>query len=309
MSESQRSRTGEVGRQWWIACAGWMAMLWMLWPTPAFGQANPQALVERAIHLQQQNASRERQLAYRERVTNHEHDSAWNPRRSKNKVHDVLWIEGTPQRMLLEEDGVAQSAPMIAASQDFLRRVAEVRKAETERERRERVDTALRKQQEYLDAVAEIPKAFTFTLAGEEAVDGRVCVKLQARPRKGYQPRSRYGRIFAHTAGVIWIDKASGQWRRAEGEVQETVNLGWIFLQIQKGAKASVEQQEFAGQGWQMSSMWYRAAARVGLFVHYRREFQGEYWNYQPMTETLLARVMGAGYPGGELRPRGRQSQ
>ncbi len=290
-------------------CLALLTILVALACLPALSQPDPQALVERAVQLQKANAAREKELAYRERVVNHDLDGAWKPRRSKDKVHDVLWIEGTPQRILLEEDGTPQSATMIRASQNFLSRVVEIRKAESARERRERVDAFDRKQNEYQEAVQEIPRAFEFTLAGEESVKGRLCFKLRANPRRDYRPSSRYGKIFAHTEGIVWIDKVSGEWRRAEGELRETVNLGWIFVQIQKGTKAVAEQQEFRNHGWLMSSLWYRTVARVGLFVNYRREHRGDYWGYQPMTQSLLARALGEGYPVGPMLPGPRQSQ
>lgn len=275
----------------------------------AQAQVTPLALVQRAVALQEANAAREKDLAYRERVRNIDLDGEGRARLTREKVHDVLLIEGSPQRILLEEDGKPQPAEALSASRDFLRRVMDIRKAENERERRQRIEAYERKQREYRDAVSEIPRAFEFTLAGEERIGGRLCYKLLATPRAGYQPRNRYGKIFTQTTGVIWIDKASGEWRRAEGELRETVNLGWIFVQVQKGTKAVAEQQEFPGHGWLMRSLWYRSVARVGFFMHYRREHRSEFWNYQAMTPSLLARALSEAYPQGAMRPDWRDSQ
>lgn len=272
-------------------------------------QPSARALVERAVELQKQNAVREKSLAFRERVSNMDLDAELQPRRRSDKAHDVLLIAGTPQRILLEEDGKPQSREAIAASQDFLRRVVDIRGRESDKERRERIENYERRQREYREAVSEIPLAFEFALEGEEPIGGRLCYRLSATPRRGYQPGNRYGRLFAHATGTIWIDKATGQWRRADAELRETVNLGWIFVQIQKGTRAIVEQQEYAGQGWLMSSLWYRTVARVGLFMHYRREHRGDYWNYQPMTPSLLAKALEDGYPTGPMQPDGRASQ
>ncbi len=272
-------------------------------------QVNPLDLVRRAVALQQSNAAREKSLAYRERVLNIDLDGNLNPRKSSEKVHDILLIDGTPQRILLEEDGQPQSAEELAASQDFLRRVVEIRKAESESERLQRLEAYERKQREFRDAVVEIPHAFNFELAGEEAIGGRLCYKLSATPRPGYQPHNRYGKIFTHTIGTIWIDKATGEWRRAEGQLRETVNLGWIFVQVQKGTKALAEQREFPRHGWLMSHLSYRSVVRVGFFLHYRSEHRSEFWNYQPMTPALLARTLDSGYPTGAMYPEQRNSQ
>ena len=272
-------------------------------PLGCVGQVNPLALVERAVKLQESNAVREREMAFRERVLTKDLESDGGVRRSQEKVHDVLLIDATPQRILLEEDGVPQSAAEIAASQGFLKRVVEIRTAESERDRSQRIDAFERKRREYQEAVSEIPHAFQFRLAGEEQIGDHTCYKLLATPREGYQPRNRYGRIFTHTVGTIWIDKATGEWRRVEGELRETVNLGWIFIQIRKGTRAIAEQQPYGEAGWLMSSLWYRSVARVGFFLHYRREQRSDYWNYQKMTPALLARVLGTGYPSGSMHP------
>ena len=266
-------------------------------------QANPLALVQRAAALHEANARRERSLAFRERVVTKDLDSDGNVRRSQQKVHDVLLIDGSPQRILLEEDGAPQSPEQVSASQDFLRRVIDIRNTETEAERRRRVEEYQRKRQEYHDAVAEIPLAFDFALEGEERCHGRICYKLRATPREGYQPRNRYGRIFTQTVGVIWIDKTTGEWLRAEGELRETINLGWIFVQVRKGTKAIAEQRPFPGHGWLMSSLWYRSVARIGLFMYYRREQHGDYWAYQQMSPAHLARALETGYPSGSMHP------
>lgn len=271
--------------------------------TRASAQADPLELVRRAVAKDQANAEREREFAYRERVVTRDLDSAGNPRSERVKVHDVLMIEGSPQRMLLEEAGKPVEGEAMAGSQDFLRKVVEIRKAEAPRERQARIAAFEKKQREYRDAVAEIPQAFQFAMDGEERIGGHVCRRIRVSPRPGYQPHNRYGKLFTQTVGTLWIDKASGEWRRAEGELRETVNLGWIFVQVQKGTRARVEQKPFGNAGWMMSTLYYRSMVRVGFFVHYRREETTDYWNYQRMTSAVLAQALAAGYPQGSLRP------
>ncbi|MDZ7636756.1 MAG: hypothetical protein U5J83_00645 [Bryobacterales bacterium] len=223
-------------------------------------------------------------------------DAAGNIQKSTEKVHDVLMIEGSPQRILLEENGEPVSESELIGQQDFLRRVVEIRKAESQAERRKRIDAFEKKRAQFREALEEIPNAFTFRFGGEETRGGRLCYSLEASPKPGYQPRNRFGKIFTHTHGRLWIDKATGYWVRAEGDLRETVNLGWIFVQMQKNTRAVAEQRPFPGAGWLMSELWYRTALRVGFFVTYREEVKATYWAYELMTPDLLSRVLSPAY-------------
>jgi hypothetical protein len=198
--------------------------------------------------------------------------------------------------MLLEEGGSAVVGEQMAAQQDFLRRVVEIRKNESSAERRKRVEAFEKKRAPFREAVEEIPKAFAFRFAGDETRAGRNCWVIEATPKPGYQPQNRFGRLFAHTYGKIWIDRETGYWVRVEGDLRETVNLGWIFVQMQKNTRAVAEQRPFPGAGWLMSELWYRTALRVGLFVHYRAEEKASYWGYEVMNPEVLARVLKPGY-------------
>jgi hypothetical protein len=289
----------------------WVRFVLLLGLVPATVSAQPDtlALVRRSVELHAENAALEQTMAFREQVFLRDLEASGEARNEKQKVHDVFLVEGSPQRVLLVEDEEIQDQQAIQQSQDFLRRVREVRRAETPSQRGKRIDDYRRKLQEFHDAVAEIPEAFNFRFVGEEVVDGRICYRLQATPREGYQPRTRYGKIFTQTEGSIWIDKATGHWVRADAELKRTVNLGWIFIQIREGSRAMVEQRPFAGAGWLMSSLSYASHARIGLFLHYRREMSTVYWNYRPMSEELWNHVLSDDYPTGSLYPPSRDAR
>lgn len=268
----------------------------ILWTASLSAQADPAALVRRALALERASGEAELRMAFRERVLSKELDSVGNAQKTTDKVHDVLMIEGSPQRMLLEENGRVIDSSEMAGQQGFLKKVVQIRRSETPAERRDRIAAFEKKRSQFREALEEIPDAFLFRAAGEEVRAGRACYVLEASPRPGYQPRNRVGKIFTHTHGKLWIDKASGHWVRAEGDLRETVNLGWIFVQMQKDTRAVAEQRLFSGVGWQMSELWYRTAMRVGLFVTYREDVKATYWNYEAMSPDILTRVLSPGY-------------
>lgn len=253
-------------------------------------------LVQRAVTLEKNTADHELNFAFRERVLTKDLNADGSVRHSVEKVHDVLMIEGSPQRVLLEENGTAVVGEHMAGQQDFIRRVVDVRQRESPAERRKRIEAFQKKRAPFREAVAEIPSAFAFRFVGEEVRSGRACYVIEATPKPGYHPQNRFGRLFAHTYGKIWVDRESGYWVRVEGNLRETVNLGWIFVQMQKDTRAVAEQRPFPGAGWLMSELWYRTALRVGLFMHYRAEEKASYWGYERMNPGVVARVLEPGY-------------
>ncbi len=266
------------------------------WGVSAFGQADPDALVRRALALEEEAGRRELGYAFRERVVSKDLDSAEKVKKSGVKIHDVLMIGGSPQRVLLEEDGTAVSGAAMEAQQEFLRKVIEIRGSESAAEREKRISAYEKKRAQFRETLEEIPAAFLFKLTGEEMRGGHLCYVLQATPRPGYKPVNRTGKVFTKASGRLWIDKASGNWVRAEGQLDETVNLGWIFIQMEKGTRAVAGQRFFPGTGWLMSELWYRAALRIGFFVTHREDIQAEYWGYEAMSPDVLRRVLTPGY-------------
>ncbi|MCC6264301.1 MAG: hypothetical protein IT169_12040 [Bryobacterales bacterium] len=263
---------------------------------PLHAQADPTTLVRRALVLERATGEEERHLAFQERVLSKELDGSGTVRKTTEKVHDVLMIEGSPQRILLEENGKISTPEEMAGQQSFLRKVVEIRRSESPAERKQRIDAYEKKRAQVREVLEEIPDAFHFRVLGEETRAGRACLVLEATPRAGYQPRNRVGKIFTHTHGRLWIDKESGQWVRAEGDLRETVNLGWIFIQMQKDTRAIAEKRHFPGAGWLLSELWYRTAMRVGLFITYREDVKSIYWNYREMSPGLLAEILAPGY-------------
>ncbi|MCZ2153754.1 MAG: hypothetical protein LC114_07615 [Bryobacterales bacterium] len=266
------------------------------WGISAFGQIDATALVRRALELEKAAERRELGYSFRERVVSKELDSADQVKKSTTKIHDVLMIEGSPQRMLLEENGVAVSGPEMAAQQEFLRKVIGIRQRESADERQKRTAAFYKKRAQFRETLEEIADAFLFKFTGEEVRGGHLCYVLKASPRPGYEPRNRTGKVFTKATARLWIDKATGNWVRAEGELAETVNLGWIFVQMEKDARAAAEQRLFPGAGWLMSDLSYRAALRIGLFITHREDFKAEYWGYEPMSADVLRRVLAPGY-------------
>jgi hypothetical protein len=97
---------------------------------------------------------------------------------------------------------------------------------ETPEQRAER----LRKQEEENSSIIrEIPKAFDFKLVGEDVVNGREAYILHARPRPGYQPEGKSGKMFPEVEGKLWIDKQDYGWTKVDGQVIQPISMGLVL--------------------------------------------------------------------------------
>ncbi|MFN7998535.1 MAG: hypothetical protein U0Q18_33240 [Bryobacteraceae bacterium] len=152
---------------------------------------------------------------------------------------------------------------------------------ETERQQKEllqrecagpAVEKAQETQQRHQDTFEEIPDAFDFKIIGEEVLPTGPAFVVRATPRNGYEPRSRYGRVFSKVSGKLWIDKRDIQWVKAEGIVTDSVSFGWFIARLAKGSQVRLEQTRLPDGTWVPKKVEANASARA-LFV-FNRNFQ-----------------------------------
>ena len=137
------------------------------------------------------------------------------------------------------------------------------------------------RRERYRKAIRELPDAFLFRLAGEEAVNLRPSFVIEVTPRIGYQPVDRYSKLYTQLRGKLWIDKAEYRWVKLEAELAETVTFGWILVRIHKGSRVRLTQQLVNREAWLPAEMWYRASLRVGLISLRSFETRAMYADYR----------------------------
>jgi len=94
---------------------------------------------------------------------------------------------------------------------------------------REAYEKVMKKQKERADLIDQTRSAFVFTFAGQEKRGDRTLSKFRMEPNPNYRPTSRSASIFTKVKGFVWLDDASGQMARIQGEVTDDISFG-IFL-------------------------------------------------------------------------------
>jgi hypothetical protein len=122
--------------------------------------------------------------------------------------------------------------------------------AETGRTQRDAYEKIAKKRKEREELIGAARTAFLFTLIGTEQRDGHVLLRYRMDPNPAFKPNSRATSIYPRVRGTVWIDEASGQLARIEGEVTDDISLGLFLAKVYKGSRFMQERYEMAPGLW-----------------------------------------------------------
>jgi hypothetical protein len=134
----------------------------------------------------------------------------------------------------------------------------------------------------------EMIKAFDFKLSGEQTVNGRRCVVLNATPKAGYRPPSRDTQVLTGMRGTMFVDAEKYQWVKVHAEVFRPVSFGLFFATVRPGTEFTLEQAPVAGNLWLPSHFSMNVNARVLLWSHDSADDE-TYSNYHLAARQLTA--------------------
>jgi hypothetical protein len=129
--------------------------------------------------------------------------------------------------------------------------------------------------------MAEIPEAFNFRITGTETLPTGPAWVVEATPRPGYQPKSRYAHIFPKMRGTLWIDQKDLQWVKADALAVDNVSFGLFIARLAKGSHIIMEQRKLPDGAWVPKQLEARAEARTFLFFDHNFDENITYDNYR----------------------------
>ena len=248
-------------------------------------QPDVQQIIHKALALWEAEASRLAPYIYMERDETRELDDNNKVKSVTSKTHEIRMIEGSPYRRLVERDSkpVPQAEEELQAA--YLKDNIARRANETPGERARRIADYEKRRDRYLATIREIPRAFDFTLVGEETIAGRRTWVVDATPRRGYEPKDRFSHMYPRLRSRLWFDTLEYQLVKLTAESTDTISFGWILIRIAKGGRAEVERTRLADGTWAMTRLWYHVAARVGLFRLYHREDETTHFGFRKLPQ------------------------
>jgi hypothetical protein len=148
------------------------------------------------------------------------------------------------------------------------------------RSQRDAVEKYAKRRKERLDLIDSTRSAFLFSFLSNEPREDRVLAKYRMAPNPGFRPTSRLSSIFPKVRGFVWVDEASGELARVEGDVTEDISIGLILGKIYKGSHFMQERYELIPGLWFASFSQYDFDGRK-LFSGFSFHEKTYYSNYR----------------------------
>ena len=151
--------------------------------------------------------------------------------------------------------------------------------AETGRTQRDAYEKIAKKRREREELIGAARAAFLFTFIGSEQRDGHVLLKYRMDPNPAFKPNSRATSVYPRVRGTVWVDEATGEMARIEGEVTDDISLGLFLAKVYKGSRFMQERYEMVPGIWLPSFSQYDFDGRKFLsnFSLHERTFYSNY--------------------------------
>lgn len=186
-----------------------------------------------------------------------------------SKTYEVMMIEGTPYQRLIAVNGKPLSADQNAEEQKKLEQATADRRSESSADRQKRIEKYEKDRKRNNEMMAQLTKAFNFTLAGQRRVRGFTVWMLKATPRPGYNPPNMETQVLPGMEGELWIDQKSYNWVRVTAQVIHPVSIEGFLAQVEPGTQFELEKSPVGGGIWEPSHFAMRSNAKVlHMFSH-----------------------------------------
>ncbi len=254
-------------------------------------------LLQRAEARDLENDKRQRNYTYIEREERHHLDSHGAVQKVECRTSEVLQIYGEDVERLTAKDDKPLPADEAKKEDEKIQKIIDKRNAESDDDRRKRLEREEKAHEEDRKFVLEIADAFNFRLIGSEAVNGRDAWVLEGEPRPGYEPKERGARMLAKFKGRVWIDKNDDQWVKLDITAIDTISVGFVLARIHKGTRVIVELTRINDEVWLPKHVQFHFDARVALFKSYDEDVEQTFRDYRKFRADSKISVVGEEAP------------
>lgn len=208
------------------------------------GPSAPQIheIVTRSVAANTADWNAQPHYSHREREIKSKIDGKGRIQVEQSKTYEIAILEGSPYSRLVEMNGRPLSSEQQQQEQIKLNSEIARRRNESASERQSRVMKYRAERAENHMLMQQLVEAFTFTMAGEQRVDGVDCYVLDARPNPAYHPPAEKARVLLGMKGRLWIDKEHYHWVKVDAEVINPVQFGLFVAKVKPGTRFELEQ-------------------------------------------------------------------
>ena len=237
-------------------------------------------IVRKSVAVNDRDFKAQPQYSFRERDLSAKLDAGGKPKTQHSKTLEVTMIDGSPYSRLTELNGepLPSSEEQVEAAK--LKAAQSQRASQSTAQRQARISKYQKGRANDHMLMQEMVKAFDFTIAGNEQINGHDCYKLNANPKPGYQPPVEKARVLTGMKGTMWIAKDGYHWVRVEAEVIHPVEFGYLVAKVNPGTTFELDQAPVGG-AWLPQHFVQTVNARVlGMFGLASRD-EAQYSDYQ----------------------------
>jgi hypothetical protein len=222
-------------------------------------------LIREAAERDMENDKKQRDYTYIQREEEHKLDGQGQVKSSESRTYEIMVLYEEPVHKLIARNNQPLSDSDARKEDEKVQKIIEKRKNESESNRRKRVEKQDHDREEARQFVKEIADAYNFRLAGEENLDGRETVVIDAEPRPGYEPHMKNARFLPKFRFRVWLDRAEKQWVKLDIQCIDTVSVGLFLARLHKGSSIQIEQLRVNDEVWLPKHVSLKLDARVAL--------------------------------------------
>ena len=241
---------------------------------------DPRTIIEKSLQRDQRDDELARRYAYLETSTEQE----WkNGQRTKKQAetHEIMSLYGQPYRRLVAKDGKPLPASEQKKEREKVDKLAAERARETPAQRERRVAKYAEERRRQRAFLLEIPKAYSFQLAGEANVDGRAAGMSDATPVASYRARDSRAKMLGKFKGRFYVAKQDSTLLKLEAEAIDSVSFGLVLARLERGARFSLEKTHVNNELWMPARIKVDFDARLALLKKIRVDLRIEYSDFR----------------------------
>jgi hypothetical protein len=242
---------------------------------------DPLEIVRRATELDRRNTEISRSYTFLERQEQRDLDAVGKLKKTESVTFDVTLLEGSPYRRLVARNDQPLSPKDQRKEEEKLQHSIEDRRQETPEQHERRAADWERKRQKQREPLKELLDAFTFTLAGEESLNGGEAFVIDGAPKPGYRPKSASTAFFPKVKLRFWIGKKDYQWVRVDLESLDTITFGGFLVRLAKGSHLTIENAWINNEVWLPKRAAIKGSVRIALVKVMRGEIVYTFSDYK----------------------------
>lgn len=198
-----------------------------------------------------------------------------------SKTSQVTMIAGSPYYRLIAVNGKPLSPAEQAKEKKKEQEAIAERAAENPDQRRKRIEQFEKDRRRDAEMMAQLTKAFTFTLIGQQKLRGFNVWALKATPCKDYHPPTMETEVLTGMRGQLWIDQKTFQWVKVVAEVVHPVSIGGFLAEVQPGTRFELEKAPVGDGIWLASHFAMKSDAKVLYMFNRGSEEEDTFFDYQ----------------------------